>query len=43
MKKEIAESGDKTREVMERIVEEKTTEGDKIIIVGVGNTLGVAQ
>ena len=43
MRKEVAEAGDKTREVMERIVEEKTKEGDKIIIVGVGNTLGVAQ
>ncbi len=43
MKKEIAEAGAKTREVMERVLEEKTKEGDKILIVGVGNTLGVAQ
>ncbi len=43
MRKEVAEAGDKTREVMERIIEEKTKEGDKIIIVGVGNSLGVAQ
>lgn len=43
MKKEIAEATDKTIERVNRIIEEKTKEGDTIILVGVGNTLGVAQ
>ena len=43
MKKEIAESADKVVTVIQRILEEKTKEGDTILIVGVGNTLGVAQ
>ncbi len=43
MKKEIAEAADKVVAVVQRIVEEKTAEGDTILIVGVGNTLGVAQ
>ncbi len=43
MKKEIAEASDKTVAVVQRIIEEKTKEGDTILIIGVGNTLGVAQ
>ena len=43
MKKEIAESAERARQVMESVLDEKTKEGDTIIIVGVGNTLGVAQ
>jgi len=43
MKKEIAEASDKVVAVIQRIVEEKTKEGDTVLIVGVGNTLGVAQ
>ncbi|MGI0078382.1 MAG: DUF1512 domain-containing protein [Nitrososphaerales archaeon] len=43
MKKEIAEASDKVITVIQRIIEEKTKEGDTILIVGVGNTLGVAQ
>ena len=43
MKKEIAEAADKTVAVIQRTIEEKTKEGDTILIIGVGNTLGVAQ
>ena len=43
MRKEIAEASDKTIAVVQRIIEEKTKEGDTILIIGVGNTLGVAQ
>lgn len=43
MKKEIAEASDKVVAVVQRTLEEKTKEGDTILIIGVGNTLGVAQ
>ena len=43
MRKEIAEATDKVMERIYRLIEEKTKEGDTILIVGVGNTLGVAQ
>lgn len=43
MKKEIAEASDKAVAVVQRIIEEKTKEGDTVLIIGVGNTLGVAQ
>jgi hypothetical protein len=43
MRKEIAEVSDKAVAVVQRIIEEKTKEGDTVLIVGVGNTLGVAQ
>ena len=43
MRKEIAEASDKAVAVVQRIIEEKTKLGDTIIIIGVGNTLGVAQ
>ncbi|HZW56062.1 MAG TPA: DUF1512 domain-containing protein [Nitrososphaerales archaeon] len=43
MRKEIAEASDKAVAVVQRIIEEKTKLGDTIVIIGVGNTLGVAQ
>ncbi|MBI2183419.1 MAG: DUF1512 domain-containing protein [Thaumarchaeota archaeon] len=43
MKKEIAESGDKAVAIVQRAIEDRTHEGDKVLVVGVGNTLGVAQ
>jgi hypothetical protein len=43
MRKEIADASEKVIAVVQRIIEEKTKEGDTILIVGVGNTLGVAQ
>ena len=38
MRKEIAEAADKALAVVQRIIEEKTKEGDTILIVGVSET-----
>ncbi|MDG6965707.1 MAG: DUF1512 domain-containing protein [Nitrososphaerota archaeon] len=43
MRKEIAEAGDKVTQVLNRVIEEKTKEGDDVVVAGIGNTLGVAQ
>jgi len=43
MRKEIADSVDKVIERVKGVINERTKEGDKIIIVGVGNTIGVGQ
>ncbi len=43
MKKDIAETTDKVIKRVHRIIDEKTKEGDKVLIVGVGNTFGVGQ
>ena len=43
MRKEIFDSVDKTIERIKQVVLERTKEGDKIIIVGVGNTIGIGQ
>ncbi|MFQ6010940.1 MAG: DUF1512 family protein [Nitrososphaerales archaeon] len=43
MKKEIADSVDKASSLVKRVVDEKTKKGDSVIIVGVGNSVGVSQ
>lgn len=43
MKKEIAETVEKVTKSIFNVIEDKTKEGDKVLIIGVGNTLGVAQ
>jgi hypothetical protein len=43
MRKEIAEASDKVVQVLNRVIEEKTKEGDEVLVAGIGNTLGVAQ
>lgn len=43
MKKEIAETTDTTIEMINRTIEDKTIEGDQVAIIGVGNTVGIAQ
>ncbi len=43
MRKEIAEASDKVVQVLNRLIEEKTKEGDEILLAGIGNSLGVAQ
>ncbi|MEM2856550.1 MAG: DUF1512 domain-containing protein [Candidatus Nitrosocaldaceae archaeon] len=43
MRREIAESIEKVNKVLFRIIEEKTKEGNVILVIGVGNTLGVSQ
>jgi hypothetical protein len=43
MRKEISDSVDKVLERVKTVTLERTKEGDKIIIVGVGNTIGIGQ
>lgn len=43
MRKEIFESVDKSIERIKQVILERTKEGDKVIIVGVGNTIGIGQ
>ncbi len=43
MKKDIAESADKVLNLVHRVIDEKTKPGETLIIVGVGNSLGVSQ
>ena len=43
MRKEIHDATDKVIERVKEVVLERTKEGDKVIIVGVGNSIGVGQ
>jgi hypothetical protein len=43
MRKEIFDAVDKAVERIKQVVLERTKEGDKIIIAGVGNTIGIGQ
>ncbi|MCW4009479.1 MAG: DUF1512 domain-containing protein [Candidatus Bathyarchaeota archaeon] len=43
MRKEISNAAEKAIERVKDVVKERTKEGDQIIIVGVGNTIGVGQ
>lgn len=43
MRKEIFEAADKAIERIKQTILERTKEGDKVIIVGVGNTIGIGQ
>ncbi len=43
MRKEINDSVDKVIERVKAVIVERTKEGDKVIIVGVGNSIGVGQ
>jgi hypothetical protein len=43
MRKEISDSADTVIELVKNVVLERTKEGDKLIIVGVGNTIGIGQ
>jgi hypothetical protein len=43
MRKEVFDSSDKVLERVKQVVLEKTKEGDKVIIAGVGNTIGIGQ
>jgi len=43
MRKEIFDAVDKAVERVKQVILERTKEGDKVIIVGVGNTTGIAQ
>jgi len=43
MKKEISDSVEKVIELLDKAIEERSNPGDTLIIVGVGNTVGIAQ
>jgi len=43
MRKEINDAADKAIDRVRDVVRERTKEGDKVIIVGVGNSIGVGQ
>jgi hypothetical protein len=43
MRKEISDSADKVIERVKNVLLERTKEGDKVIIAGVGNTIGIGQ
>jgi hypothetical protein len=43
MRKEISEAVDKAIERVKQVILEKTKEGDKVIVVGVGNSIGIGQ
>jgi len=43
MRKEISDSVDKAIERVKTVIAERTKEGDTVIIVGVGNSIGVGQ
>jgi hypothetical protein len=43
MRKEISDSFDKVSNTVFKVIEDKTCLGQSILVVGVGNTLGVAQ
>jgi hypothetical protein len=43
MRKEIADSFDKVTQTVHAVIEDKTTEGQSVLVIGVGNTMGVAQ
>jgi hypothetical protein len=43
MRKEIFDAADKVIERVKQVILERTKEGDKVIIAGVGNSIGIAQ
>lgn len=43
MKKELAEAVDKAIAIVQRVIEDRTKEGDAVLVAGIGNTLGIGQ
>jgi hypothetical protein len=43
MRKEIYDSVDKAIERIKQVMLERTKEGDKVIIAGIGNSIGIGQ
>jgi hypothetical protein len=43
MRKEIVESIDKAIERVKQVILERTKEGDKVIVAGIGNSIGIGQ
>jgi len=43
MRKEVGDSIPVVMERLSRLIAEKTSEGDRVVVIGVGNTLGIGQ
>jgi len=43
MRKEIAEASEKVTNTVYSVIDDKTTEGQSVMVIGVGNTMGVGQ
>ena len=43
MRKDITDATDKVQNLIANLIEEKTKEGDKVLLAGIGNSLGVGQ
>jgi len=43
MRKELADAVDKSVAMVRHIIDDRTKEGDKILVAGIGNTLGIGQ
>jgi len=43
MRKDITDASDKVHGLIGNLIEEKTKEGDKVLLAGIGNSLGVGQ
>jgi hypothetical protein len=43
MRKELADAVDKSVTMVRHIIDDRTKEGDKILVAGIGNTLGIGQ
>lgn len=43
MKKEIADSASGIIEMVYNIIKTQTNEGDSVLLIGVGNTMGIGQ
>jgi hypothetical protein len=43
MRKEIADAFEKVTKTVYSVIEDRTLEGQSVIIIGVGNTIGVGQ
>jgi hypothetical protein len=43
MRKEITDATEKVHNLINNLIEEKTKEGDKVLLAGIGNSLGVGQ
>lgn len=43
MRKELADAVEKAIALVKRVIDERTKEGDKVLVAGIGNTLGIGQ
>ncbi len=43
MRKEIADASEKVRSTVYSVIEDRATEGQSVMVIGVGNTMGVGQ